>query len=121
MNSTEIDDARVRGIPLPFSTKTRGAAKRSKARNAGTARTTKRRRRARRPVRRNDSPAPPSFQAALESGWTIKEQLSSWDFSRANKRDGFLFLKKASAAATLMVRFNSLYELGEPYFLEVDR
>ena len=34
---------------------------------------------------------PQSFEKALEQGWTIHGQLSSWNFKTANRRDGFLF------------------------------
>lgn len=63
---------------------------------------------------------PRSFEEALTKGWTIHEQLSSWNFKRANKREGFLLLTKG-ASKTLMVRYTALYELGEPYFLKVDQ
>ena len=70
----------------------------------------------------SNSPAPRSFNEALEKGWKIHEQLSSWNFKTANKREGFLLLTNGKASSkTLMVRYTALYELGEPYFLEVDR
>ena len=62
---------------------------------------------------------PRSFEEALTKGWRIHEQLSSWSFKRANKREGFLVLTKGNAVKTLTVRYTALYELGEPYFLEV--
>ena len=68
------------------------------------------------------SRTPRSFGEALKKGWRIHEQLSSWNFDRANKREGFLLLiSRKASSKTLMVRYTALYELGEPYFLEADR
>ena len=65
---------------------------------------------------------PRNFEEALTNGWKIHEQLSSWRFDRANKREGFLLLTNGKPSSkTLMVRYTALYELGEPYFLEGDR
>lgn len=65
--------------------------------------------------------APRSLVDAVNQGWEISEQLSSWKFRGANKREGFfiLFNKKVSPHQ-LMVRYTALYELGQPYFLEED-
>ena len=65
------------------------------------------------------APAPQSFEAALDSGWKIHEQLTSWQFHTANKREGFLFLTSSGAGnKTLIVPYVALYELRAPYFLE---
>jgi hypothetical protein len=64
---------------------------------------------------------PQSFEEALKQGWTIHEQLSSWHFKTANKRDGFLFLTREGSgknSKTLIVPFVALYELRKPYFLD---
>jgi len=61
---------------------------------------------------------PHSFEEALDHGWTIHEQLSSWQFHTANKREGFLFLTREGASnKTLIVPYVALYELRAPYFL----
>lgn len=65
--------------------------------------------------------APQSFAEALKQGWTIHEQLSSWCFKTANKRDGFLSLTREGSgkgSRTLIVPFVALYELQKPYFLD---
>jgi hypothetical protein len=60
-----------------------------------------------------------SLEEALDSGWAIHEQLSSWQFRTANKREGFLFLTRHGAGnKTLIVPYVALYELSTPYFLE---
>lgn len=62
--------------------------------------------------------APRSFGEALTKGWTIHEQLASWSFNGANKREGFLILTNGkSSSKTLMVKYTALYDLGAPYFL----
>lgn len=64
---------------------------------------------------------PRNFEEAYKAGWRIHEQLSSWDFKQANKREGFLiFSKEKCSSKTLMIRYTALYELGKPYFLEAD-
>lgn len=61
---------------------------------------------------------PVTFVEALENGWTIHEQLSTWVFYDANKRDGFFFLtRKGSKTPKLIVPFTAYYELRTPYFL----
>ena len=61
---------------------------------------------------------PRSFEEALDHGWTIHEQLSSWQFRTANKREGFLFLARHGVGnKTLIVPYVALYELRAPYFL----
>jgi hypothetical protein len=59
-----------------------------------------------------------SLVDALNQGWEVQEQLSSWSFSGANKREGFFRLTNEHSNGTLMVRYLALYELGKPYFLE---
>ena len=62
--------------------------------------------------------APRTFVEALESGWTIHEQLSSWTFYDANKREGFFFLtRRDKDSKTLIVPYTAFYELRTPYFL----
>jgi hypothetical protein len=61
--------------------------------------------------------APVTFVEALESGWTIHEQLSSWVFYDANKREGFFFLTRGKNSETLIVPYTAYYELRTPYFL----
>jgi len=63
--------------------------------------------------------APKSLQEALEHGWRIDEELTTWEFcGNSNKRRGFLFLKKKSAGAErLMLSFTALYDVGRPHFL----
>jgi hypothetical protein len=63
--------------------------------------------------------APRSFEEALTQGWTIHEQLASWQFKGGNQREGFFFLRKKGPgeSRTLMVRHTALYQLGRPYFL----
>jgi len=61
---------------------------------------------------------PRSFEEALDNGWTIHEQLSSWVFEDANKRDGFLFLTRDKGSKTLIVPYTAFYELRKPYFLD---
>lgn len=74
-----------------------------------------------REARTQRSRVPRSFEEALTHGWRIHEQLSSWNFKPGNKREGFLILTRPKASRTLMVKYTALYELGEPYFLEVNR
>jgi hypothetical protein len=64
---------------------------------------------------------PQSLEEALTQGWTVREQLASWQFKGSNRREGFLMLSKkgSSETRTLMVRHTALYELGRPYFLSV--
>jgi hypothetical protein len=62
--------------------------------------------------------APRNLGEALAGGWKIREQLSSWNFKSANKREGFLLLSQGKASKTLMVPYKALYEPSEPYFLE---
>lgn len=70
---------------------------------------------------RSESVKPPqvplSFEAALDSGWKITEELGGWTFSTANRREGFLLLKRPRHPRTLYVGFVALYELRKPYFL----
>jgi hypothetical protein len=69
-------------------------------------------------TRQKASDAPQSFEEALGRGWRVHEQLSSWNFKPANKREGFLILTHSKTSRTLMVKYTALYELSEPYFLE---
>jgi hypothetical protein len=62
--------------------------------------------------------APRSLEEALDQGWKISEDLTSWDFRGSNRREGFIFLRKKGQSETLMLRCVALYELGRPYFLE---
>ena len=73
-----------------------------------------------RKARAQSSRVPRSFEEALCKGWRVHEQLSSWNFKPGNKREGFLLLTRPKASRTLMVKYAALYELGEPYFLEVN-
>jgi hypothetical protein len=61
---------------------------------------------------------PATFVEALESGWTIHEQLSTWVFYDANKREGFFFLTRGKNSKTLIVPYAAFYELRTPYFLD---
>lgn len=61
---------------------------------------------------------PRSLAEALAAGWKIGEQLSTWDFRPANKREGFLRLSRGKTSKTLMVQYTALYSLSAPYFLE---
>jgi len=63
---------------------------------------------------------PQSLEEALKQGWRINEQLSSWNFTAANKRDGFFFLTRQGSgkdSKRLIVPFVALYELQKSYFL----
>jgi hypothetical protein len=60
---------------------------------------------------------PRSLEEALNQGWKISEDLTSWEFRSGNRREGFLVLEKKGETRTLMVRSLALYELGRPYFL----
>jgi hypothetical protein len=64
---------------------------------------------------------PRNLEEAFKKGWTIREDLESWQFKGSNKRDGFLVLalvlEKKGETRTLMVRLMALYQLGTPYFL----
>jgi len=61
---------------------------------------------------------PKSLQEALESGWRIDEELSTWEFDGSSKREGFLFLRKKGAGARrLTIRFTALYDTRRPYFM----
>ena len=68
---------------------------------------------------KNSRPLTPrTFVEALESGWTIHEQLSTWVFYDANKREGFFFLtRRGKDSKTLIVPYTAFYELRTPYFL----
>jgi hypothetical protein len=74
----------------------------------------------REPRKNSRSRAPRSLEEALAQGWTVREQLASWQFNGSNRREGFLMLGKGGPGETrtLMVRHLALYELGEPYFVE---
>jgi hypothetical protein len=61
---------------------------------------------------------PRNLAEALAGGWKIGEQLSTWNFKPANKREGFLLLSHGKASKTLVVPYAALYELSAPYFLE---
>ena len=65
--------------------------------------------------------APKSLQEALEHGWQIDEELTTWEFhGNSNKREGFLFLTKRGAhnnADRLIVPFFALYVARRPHFL----
>jgi hypothetical protein len=80
-------------------------------------RTAKKQRKAKRSLQ-----APRNLGEALAGGWKIHEQLTTWQFKNANKREGFLILTNGKASSKmLMIRYTAFYELGEPYFLEADR
>ena len=70
-----------------------------------------------------------SIVEAVNQGWEIREQLSSWHFdghlrprlristgAMQTARDGFFRLKKPRSRETLMIPFRALYDLGKPYF-----
>jgi hypothetical protein len=78
------------------------------------------RKRHREPRKNSRSQAPRSLEEAFAQGWTVHEQLASWQFNGSNRREGFLMLGKGGPGETrtLMVRHLALYELGEPYFVE---
>jgi hypothetical protein len=63
------------------------------------------------------SRAPRSLEEAFAQGWTIREDLESWQFKGGACREGFLVLEKNGDTRTLMVRSMALYQLGKPYFL----
>jgi hypothetical protein len=72
--------------------------------------------------RRSVPKLPSSFSEALAAGYTVQEQLSSWQFRTANKREGFLMLTKGKVnSSTLVVPCVALYDLGAPYFLDSKR
>jgi hypothetical protein len=64
--------------------------------------------------------APRSLQEALEHGWQIDEELTTWEFDSSSRRVGFLFLTKPGAgknADRLMIPFLALYSTRRPHFL----
>jgi hypothetical protein len=72
--------------------------------------------------RRSAPKLPNSFSEALSVGYTVHEQLSTWQFRTANKREGFLMLTKGKAtSSTLVVPYIALYDLAAPYFLDSKR
>jgi hypothetical protein len=72
---------------------------------------------------------PRNIIEAVNQGWQIVEQSSSWHFDGgmrpgeyfrwrdANAREGFFRLKKPRSRETLFVPFLALYDMGRPYFL----
>jgi hypothetical protein len=74
----------------------------------------------REPRKNSQSPAPRSLEEAFTQGWTVSEQLASWQFNGGARREGFLMLLKdgPGETRTLMVRYLALYELGKPSFME---
>ena len=74
----------------------------------------------REPRKNSRSRAPRSLEEAFTEGWTVREQLASWQFNGSNRREGFLMLGKdgSGETRTLMVRHLALYELGKPCFVE---
>jgi len=65
--------------------------------------------------------APKTLQEALQSGWKIDEELSSWGFGSATRREGFLFLKKRGQRRPVTVPFVAFYQTSRPYFTFGDR
>jgi hypothetical protein len=72
----------------------------------------------RKKLRKGSRPrVPRSLEEALNQGWKISEDLTSWEFRSGNRREGFLILEKKGESRMLMVRSMALYQLGRPYFL----
>jgi hypothetical protein len=76
---------------------------------------------ARRPAPSAPAPTPRDLQEALQRGWRIKEQLSTWEFTTSNRREGFLFLTKEGTRQTLKIAFTAFYDLSRPYFFGAER